>query len=203
MNDSETKTRLIQAAIRLFAVHGYEGTSIRAITREANANLGAVTYHFGSKAALFEAALAEVVGPFRERIAAEANQAGPPLDRVAGIVRTFFEHFAEHPVIPQLILHVLASPQHMPEPVRSGLAANHAALARVIAEGQQGGTIRPGDARLMALSIAAQPVMLALMRHVLSQAIGLDQDDRATRTALTESVAAFARAGLAATGDPS
>ena len=51
----DTKDRILDAAEVLFADQGYDGTSLRAVTGAADVNLAAVHYHFGSKAALFEA----------------------------------------------------------------------------------------------------------------------------------------------------
>ena len=48
-----TKTRILTATEKLFIQHGYDATSLRAITTEAAANLAAVNYHFGSKEELF------------------------------------------------------------------------------------------------------------------------------------------------------
>ncbi|MFD1625966.1 TetR/AcrR family transcriptional regulator [Azospirillum griseum] len=45
----------LDAAETLFAKHGYEGTTIRAITDAAGANLGTIHYYWGSKKALFKA----------------------------------------------------------------------------------------------------------------------------------------------------
>ncbi|HEX9691339.1 MAG TPA: TetR/AcrR family transcriptional regulator [Gemmatimonadales bacterium] len=196
MNYGETRERLVRTAIELFAQRGYDGTSIRAITQAAGANLGAVTYHFGSKAALFDACLALVVAPFRDRIAAHARAPGAPLDRIDGILRTFFDYLSEQPALPALLLQVLVTPRHMPAAAREGFAANHAAIADLIAAGQRAGSIRAGDPRLMALSVATQPVMLTLVRRVLSQAIGVDQDDASVRAQVVDSVATFVRAGL-------
>ncbi len=41
------------AAGELFAEHGVEGTSVRAIAAKCNANIAAVNYHFGSKENLY------------------------------------------------------------------------------------------------------------------------------------------------------
>lgn len=49
---TDTKTRILDAAGRLFAEKGLEGVSLRAVTAEAGVNLAAVNYHFGSKEAL-------------------------------------------------------------------------------------------------------------------------------------------------------
>lgn len=48
-----THTRFLMSAERLFCVHGYEGTKIRAIATLSNANLGMLSHYWGSKRALF------------------------------------------------------------------------------------------------------------------------------------------------------
>jgi AcrR family transcriptional regulator len=49
----DARTRFLTAAERLFATHGYDGTSIRAIAQAAGANLATLTHYWGSKGALF------------------------------------------------------------------------------------------------------------------------------------------------------
>jgi AcrR family transcriptional regulator len=53
-NSPDTKQRILDVAERLFASYGYHFTSLRTITTEAQVNLAAVNYHFGSKDALLE-----------------------------------------------------------------------------------------------------------------------------------------------------
>jgi AcrR family transcriptional regulator len=55
----ETKRRLLEAAGREFATHGFDGATVRAIVREAGANVAAVHYHFGAKEELYTQALLE------------------------------------------------------------------------------------------------------------------------------------------------
>jgi AcrR family transcriptional regulator len=65
----DTKERILDAAERLFAAHGFAGTSLRAITREAGVNLAAVHYHYGTKEDLLRAVLSRIVVPVnRERL---------------------------------------------------------------------------------------------------------------------------------------
>jgi AcrR family transcriptional regulator len=58
----DTKAALLAAALRLFATHGYAGTSIRAIAREVSLSESVLYAHFDSKRAIFEAVLARL-GP--------------------------------------------------------------------------------------------------------------------------------------------
>jgi AcrR family transcriptional regulator len=63
MASPDTRTQILDAAERLFAEHGFRGTSVRAITDLAVANLAAVGYHFGSKAELLTAVIRRVIDP--------------------------------------------------------------------------------------------------------------------------------------------
>ena len=66
---TDTRERLLDVAERLFAEHGFDAVSLRAITTDAGANLAAVNYYFGSKEALIEAVVARLVEPVnRKRI---------------------------------------------------------------------------------------------------------------------------------------
>ena len=80
----DTHERLLDAAERLFMQHGFEGASMRQVTSEADVNLAAANYHFGSKEALMQAVLQrrlEVINKERLRVLdeAEAKAAGRPL----------------------------------------------------------------------------------------------------------------------------
>jgi AcrR family transcriptional regulator len=51
--DTETRTRILEAAASIFAEHGFAATTIRMICGLARVNLAAVNYHFGSKEGLY------------------------------------------------------------------------------------------------------------------------------------------------------
>ncbi len=70
MTPADTRTRLLDAAEKHFAAKGFDGASLREITADADANLAAANYHFGSKEDLFVAVVARRIEPLnRERIA--------------------------------------------------------------------------------------------------------------------------------------
>jgi AcrR family transcriptional regulator len=55
-----TRGHLIEVATRLFAEHGYEGTSIEAVLSAVGVSRGALYHHFAGKEALFEAVVSAV-----------------------------------------------------------------------------------------------------------------------------------------------
>ncbi len=63
-----TKTKILNAAEILFAEHGFNGTSLREITQQAEVNLAAVNYHFGSKKELIKALMKRYLDEFSPRL---------------------------------------------------------------------------------------------------------------------------------------
>ena len=55
----DARQRLMSAGLVLFAEHGFEKTSVRALAERAQVNLGAVSYYFGDKAGLYRALFVE------------------------------------------------------------------------------------------------------------------------------------------------
>lgn len=197
MNDNNgTAAALIAAGRKLFPAHGYEGTSIRALTTLAGANLGAVTYHFGSKEALYEAVAESVLTPLRALLTQIAQLDIPPLERVEALVRGALRHLQDHPELPRFMIQLLASDRPVPTVAGEILRQNMAVAIRMIAEGQERGEIRAGDPRLMALSVLGPSIWVAAARRVLAAAFDLNQDDERARTAIADAFARFVRGGL-------
>lgn len=55
-----TREKLVIEAIRLFGQNGYKATNTRALAEAAKCNLGLITFHFGGKQGLYEAAIKRV-----------------------------------------------------------------------------------------------------------------------------------------------
>ncbi|WP_419536103.1 TetR/AcrR family transcriptional regulator [Endozoicomonas sp.] len=68
MSQSATVDRILDAAEKLFAEHGFAETSLRSITSKAGVNLAAVNYHFGSKKALIQAVFSRFLDPFVSKL---------------------------------------------------------------------------------------------------------------------------------------
>lgn len=90
----DTRERILDAAEGVFMACGYDGASMRQITSEAEVNLAAGHYHFGSKENLFKAVLyrrLRLLNHERLRVLdeLEAKAAGGPL-KPSQIVDAFF-----------------------------------------------------------------------------------------------------------------
>lgn len=82
-----TKQRILDAAERMFGTHGFDGTTLRNVVKDAAVNLALVSYHFGSKEELYQAVIARMAEPIvKSQLAAleplEAADALPTLEAV-------------------------------------------------------------------------------------------------------------------------
>ncbi|HEY6339983.1 MAG TPA: TetR family transcriptional regulator, partial [Bryobacteraceae bacterium] len=85
MNDrQDTKTRILDVAERLFGANGFDSTSLRDITAEAQVNLAAVNYHFQSKDSLIDAVIARRIEPVNRKRMEMLDKAGqnPTLEQI-------------------------------------------------------------------------------------------------------------------------
>lgn len=114
----ETTERLLDTAERLFGEHGYDGVGMRLLAEAAKVNLGAATYHFGSKQALYVATIMRRLRPVNaERLrllrTAQALARGRPLlvdTIVECMVRPPYVLGLEHPDFHTLLARALFMP---------------------------------------------------------------------------------------------
>ncbi|HEY3142352.1 MAG TPA: TetR/AcrR family transcriptional regulator [Acidimicrobiales bacterium] len=98
-----TRGQFIDIATRLFAEHGYDGTSIDAVLKESGASRGSLYHHFASKEALFEAVLDRVEAEIGEKvIVAGAGIADPVEELRAGCLAWMWQ--AGDPVVQRIVL---------------------------------------------------------------------------------------------------
>lgn len=196
----DTRESLLLEARKLFSQKGFDGTSVRAITRAAGANLGAVNYHFGSKEALYHAVLAGAWGEVAAAIGAEAARPGPPLARIEAVLRVLFAGLERQPDLAGLVLRELAATRPVPVPLAENVGRVALILRGLIAEGQAEGSIVPGDPQLLTLSLFAQPFHVLAVRKKLREVLGLPADEAAVFARVVDNAVAFVRRGLTAEG---
>lgn len=102
----QTRAALVQAALKLFGRHGFDGTSTREIAAEAKANIGSIAYHFGGKEGL-RAAAADFIVETIQGVAGQAlgaPQAAATLSPEAARAQLFA-------ALERMVGFVVASPQ--------------------------------------------------------------------------------------------
>lgn len=91
--DKDAKQRLLDAAEKLFCEKGYESTSVRDLTTEADCNVAAVNYHFGGKDQLyiqmFRRHMQDIVTQMMTNVADVMNSDDVSLEKLIRSIATF------------------------------------------------------------------------------------------------------------------
>ena len=110
---TDSRQRILQAAVQLFASKGYAATGVREIAGEAGVNLAMVSYFFGSKTGLLEEILREFFEPLTGLTRRHLSQAGDPEEKLRNYIHHLVRYFAEHKEA--LMVFLLELPRDQPE----------------------------------------------------------------------------------------
>lgn len=160
-----TREALVDAAVRLFAASGFRRVTVRAICREAGANVAAVNYHFGDKLGLYREVLERGLAILRETTdaAVRAGEGRPARDKLRAYVEVAAAQAlapARHRWLHESMMREMADPTPaLSAIVDRGLRPRVAYLARIVGELM---ACPPDDVRVLACvtSIQAQILML-------------------------------------------
>ncbi|HJY73862.1 MAG TPA: TetR/AcrR family transcriptional regulator [Streptosporangiaceae bacterium] len=98
-----TRAHLVDVATRLFAAHGYDGTSIAAVLADSGVSRGSLYHHFPGKDALFWAVLEGVAARVGQQVADAERDAPDPVAALrAGCLALI--RLAGDPVVQQTML---------------------------------------------------------------------------------------------------
>ncbi|MCK9541454.1 MAG: TetR/AcrR family transcriptional regulator [Novosphingobium sp.] len=92
-DDIPARDRLLAVATRLFTEHGYEGTPVSRIVREAGVTMPVLYYHFGNKSDLLGAVIAARGSWFRSDLA--IDPARPFSENCRALVGQALDHVEE------------------------------------------------------------------------------------------------------------
>lgn len=101
-----TRTKILEAAIELFAARGYDGASIRDIEQKADVNRGLITYHFGNKEDIWKAAFDHAFLPYLNDLQSKAAmlQELDAKTRLRLMIGHFVRTSAHRPYMNQLMI---------------------------------------------------------------------------------------------------
>ena len=102
-NPDRTRRSLLQAAIRLFATHGFHAVAVDDVVAVAGVNKRMVYHYFGSKDELFEAALSEVYSRI-EAVEFHALERGrSPREKLSRLLESYFDFLDSEPEFTRLL----------------------------------------------------------------------------------------------------
>ncbi len=146
----------MNTAVSLFAVNGFEGTSVRDIAAAADVNLAMINYYFGSKEKLFESIVEYNVSYTRIMLDEVINNTSlssmQKIEKVIEIyVQRLFNNRAFHKILHQELM--LNQRAELGEAILNVLSKNSTAISQIIETGIKKREFKKVDVQLTVASV--------------------------------------------------
>ncbi|HTR83753.1 MAG TPA: CerR family C-terminal domain-containing protein [Reyranella sp.] len=96
----DTRRRILDAALEIFAAEGYEGASTRVLAERAGVNLPAIQYYFGNKEGLYRAVIESIIrhneahmAPLTAKVKVALADPATPRETLLDLLCEIFESF--------------------------------------------------------------------------------------------------------------
>ncbi|WP_397452396.1 TetR/AcrR family transcriptional regulator [Pseudomonas sp. NA-150] len=181
----QTKSRILEAAVRVFTRDGYSGGRIEQISTEAESNDRMIYYYFGSKEKLFIRVLEHTYEQFNQAESELRLNLSTPVETLRELVAFIWTYYVTHPeFVAILTVENLHKGKHAKQSSELRRLSGEAVgvLRPIIEAGQEQGLFRRDiDIKHVYLMIASLCYFYNSNQHTLSSFLGEDLADHGQR----------------------
>jgi TetR/AcrR family transcriptional regulator len=177
---TETRQRIVEAALAEFALRGLDGARVDRIAKAAHVNKAMIYYHFSSKRDLYYHVVTDLMAlamdDVREAIV-ETDTLEENLERLADI---YSRMFFRYPAFPLLLARELATSDSeiLPEMARIlKESGNPAQIGALFASGMADGSLRSQDVRQSVVSFIVLNVGYYLLSPLFNRILEIEDTD--------------------------
>lgn len=165
------RERVVHAAEKLFAKHGFHGTSLRDVAAAAKQPLASIVYHFAKKEALYAAVLTAIGGQLERALVDTLRDEGT--DRVESIARGLVRWSADHPDRVRLLLReLLDNPARVARASKLPLAPVLTRLSSAVAADMQAGRLAATTPEIAVLHLVGAIGYFVVARPTVFRIVG-------------------------------
>ncbi len=135
---NEKQIQILQVAEKLFAEKGFDGTSIREISKESNVNVAMVSYYFGSKEKLLESLIVHRTSDLKNVLKDISSENLNPIQKIEKFIQLYIERINNNRNFHHILLFEISSKKRAMdfESFNEIKKANINSLEKIIIEGQ-------------------------------------------------------------------
>ncbi len=143
-NFNDKQIQILEIAEKLFAEHGFDGTSVRDIAKNADINVAMISYYFGSKEKLFESLILYRAGDLRIQLENLSKEETTPVEKLNKILDLYITKIHSNKYIYRILHFELSSKkgQRKFDSFTEVKKANLITLQNIIEDGQLKGVFR-------------------------------------------------------------
>ena len=174
--DLAVRQQLLTAARSLFAKHGYDAVSTRALADAAQVNPAMISYYFDNKQGLYEAMLADTFQPLVEKLGSLLGSADEQSRPIRSFLEAYMRTLGGNPWMPPLILREVVAEGGRLRGwfIQQFASKGGGLLTQLIQREQHAGRLRADlDPTLAALSLVSLAVFPFVAMPVASEVFGM------------------------------
>lgn len=186
-DDRSAIDRILDAGVRLFSLHGFDGVSMNDLAGAAQVSKANIFHHFANKDDLYVAVLKHALADFQTQLAQLTRNEPDFAGRVRAFVRWHSQRLREREPQTRLLLReMFGEGQRGPQIAREVFGEGQRLLLDLVSGGQRAGHLRTDiDPAVIALTLVAVDIFSFLAAPTLranpAMAFAADADELATR----------------------
>jgi TetR/AcrR family transcriptional regulator len=146
----QSRSAILEAAVREFSREGVAGARTDAIARDAKVNKALLYYYFKDKEALYGAVLDQVFGGLIACVGEVLSRDLPPREKLMAYAGAHFDYVASHPLYPRIVQGEMMGAgrgraTHLERIVKKYFRPLFGRVAEVLRAGQASGDFRAVD----------------------------------------------------------
>ena len=153
----QTVSKIIDAAIPLFAMKGFAAVSVKELAEAADVNIALISYYFGGKENLYSVVLEKQFAIIAEITDTASKEEISTVDKLKYFAKSMVKAHKQYPYISQLVYGEIINPTACFETVKKGMKSQHRffsdCISSAIATGQFRSDLKPEYAVLSLISI--------------------------------------------------
>lgn len=170
---NEKQVLIMEAAEKLFADKGFEGTSVRDIAEGAGVNLAMISYYFGSKEKLMEAMFnhraSSSVLQLEEMV---KDKSLTPIQKVEKLIDRYIEKLLSQQCFHRIMVReqMVNNNGFIAEQIQEIKKRNQALIKELIAQGQRSGDFRKNiDISLLMITLVGTISQMVTTQHIYKE----------------------------------
>ena len=180
MTFNEKQIEILNVAEQLFAVEGFDGTSVREIAKLANVNGAMISYYFGSKEKLLEALVLYRISGMKLKIETLIQEDITPIEKIDRVVEFYIKRVYSNRCMYQILHFELTNKKREInlEAFTQVKNDNLNLMQNIIKEGQEQGLFQPNiDIKLLSPIIIGSLTHFHMNKPYFSEILGLQSEE--------------------------
>lgn len=177
MEYSDKQVQIMEAAETLFAVKGFNGTSVRDISETAGVNLAMISYYFGSKEKLFEAMFAYRSEFFKLQLESMLqNKELEPMEKMYQLIDQYIIRLTTHQRFHRIMVReqMMNNNEFITAQIHGMKSRNQGLIRQLIREGQDKKIFKEDiDVPLLMMTMFGTVSQLVTTQHFYKETNGL------------------------------